>query len=95
MVGGLRVPRVSEIIGYGSASMVEPALHAGAVFLRFISIRRTDFCGIGGSFNFLADSAGRLSQWVTLWCAAKRDGSRGGGSSRHPYVMQGVIESTR
>lgn len=76
--------------------MVEPALHASAVFLRFVPIRRLDFCGIGSSFDFLADKTGRPSQWVKASVAAKHGGSRGSdGSSSYLYGLQGVIERTR
>ena len=52
--------------------MVEPALHVGAVFLRFVPIRRLYFCGIGSSFDCLADKTGRPSQWVNASVAAKQ-----------------------
>ena len=76
--------------------MVESAFHAGAVFLRFVPIRRPDFCGIGSSFDFLADKTARPSQRVKASVAAKHGGSRGGdGSSSYLYRLQGVIERAR
>lgn len=90
------MPRVSEVIGYRCASMVEPALHAGAACLRFIPIRRLDFSGIGSSFNVLADKTGRLSQWVKVTVVAKHGGSHGGdGAASYLCGLQGVIERAR